>query len=36
MYGRYALKSARELLAERFDLDLHLMPWFTASYNAAP
>jgi putative SOS response-associated peptidase YedK len=36
MCGRYARKSAQELLAEWFDLDLNLMPWFTASYNAAP
>jgi len=36
MCGRYARKSAQELLAEWFDLDLQLMPWFTASYNAAP
>jgi len=36
MCGRYARKSAQELLAEWFDLDLHLMPWFTVSYNAAP
>jgi putative SOS response-associated peptidase YedK len=36
MCGRYARKSAQELLAEWFDLDLTLMPWFTASYNAAP
>jgi putative SOS response-associated peptidase YedK len=36
MCGRYARKSAQELLAEWFDLDLHLMPWFAASYNAAP
>jgi len=36
MCGRYARKSAQELLAEWFDLDLHLMPWFMASYNAAP
>ena len=34
MCGRYARKSAQELLAEWFDLDLHLMPWFMASYNA--
>jgi putative SOS response-associated peptidase YedK len=36
MCGRYARKSALELLAEWFDLDLAGMPWFTASYNAAP
>jgi hypothetical protein len=36
MCGRYARKSAQELLAEWFDLDLNLMPWFTASYNATP
>jgi putative SOS response-associated peptidase YedK len=36
MCGRYARKSAQELLAEWFDLDLHLMPWFTGSFNAAP
>jgi putative SOS response-associated peptidase YedK len=36
MYGRYARKTAQELLAEWFDLDLHLMPGFTVSYNATP
>jgi putative SOS response-associated peptidase YedK len=36
MCGRYARKSAQELLAEWFDLDLSRMPWFTESYNAAP
>jgi putative SOS response-associated peptidase YedK len=36
MCGRYARKSAQELLAEWFDLDLSIMPWFAPSYNAAP
>jgi putative SOS response-associated peptidase YedK len=36
MCGRYARKSAQELLAEWFDLDLGDMPWFAPSYNVAP
>jgi putative SOS response-associated peptidase YedK len=36
MCGRYARKSAQELLAEWFDLDLSIMPWFAPSYNVAP
>jgi len=36
MCGRYARKSAQELLAEWFELDLSIMPWFAPSYNAAP
>ena len=28
MCGPYARKSAQELLAEWFDLDLNIMPWF--------
>jgi putative SOS response-associated peptidase YedK len=36
MCGRYARKSAQELLAEWFDLDLSIMPGFAPSYNAAP
>jgi len=36
MCGRYAHKSAQEPLAEWFDLDLSIMPWFAPSYNVAP
>ena len=36
MCGRYARKSAQELLAEWFDLDLHAFPFFLPSYNVAP
>jgi putative SOS response-associated peptidase YedK len=36
MCGRYARKSAQELLAEWFDLDLSIMPWFAPSFNVAP
>jgi putative SOS response-associated peptidase YedK len=36
MCGRYARKSAQELLAEWFDLDLSRMPWFAPSFNVTP
>jgi putative SOS response-associated peptidase YedK len=36
MCGRYVRKSAQELLAEWFELDLSVMPRFAPSYNVAP
>ena len=36
MCGRFARKSTHDLLAEWFHLELHQMPPFAPTYNAAP